>query len=343
MSKVLITGATGFIGSHVVRCFCNHPIMVGCLVREGSDLTNITGLPVELRYGRLEDMDSLVAATQGFDFVIHIAGYARDWGKYQQFYQTNVEGSLNLLQACVVNQIKDIIFTSTNSVYGEETCYSLKTELSTHHSHYHYFGDNIFPSQLNYYRDTKTIAKEFAIQFAQSHQLNLTVLEPVWVYGEREFHTGFFEYLKTVKSGIPFLPGSSKNKFHVIYAGDLARAYWLAYQKRLSGINCFIIGNQTAAPMDKIYTLFCQTAGLKKPSLLPKFLTYPIGFGLELAATVFRCPEPPLLTRGRVNMFYDNIEYSTKKAMRILGFVNEYSLEAGIEKTVRWYQQQQLI
>ncbi|MGD8400280.1 MAG: NAD-dependent epimerase/dehydratase family protein [Bacillota bacterium] len=343
MNSVLITGANGFIGSHVVRFFCNQTVRVGCLVREGSDLKNIDGLPVELRYGSLEDYDSLVRALHGFDFVIHIAGMARDWGKYQEFYQTNVVGSLNLLRACLANQIKDMIFTATNSVYGEENYHGLKDETSPHRPHYRYFADRIFPCQLNYYRETKAIAKEKAIEFAKAHDLNLTVLEPVWVYGEREFHTGFFEYLDTARQGIPFLPGSSHNRFHLVYAGDLARAYWLAFQKRLSGINCFIIGNQHADYMEKVYATFCEKAGLKKPRNLSKSISYPIGFLLELIAILIRSKEPLLLTRGRVNMFYDNIEYATHKAQLVLGFVNEYSLEQGIEKTVRWYQQQNLL
>ena len=343
MDKVLITGATGFIGSHVARKFCEEGIQVGCLVRRGSNLENIQGLPVGLEYGDVSDYESLADAVKSYGFVIHIAAYARDWGDYDTFFKVNVEGTLNVLRACAVNGIRDIIITASNSVYGEEHCTYKKSESSPYKSHYNYFMDRAFPCKLNYYRDTKALAKIRAMEYAREKELNLTILEPVWVYGEREFNTGFFEYIKTAKSGIPFLPGSRKNKFHIVYAGDLSRAYYLAYLKRLQGINDFIIGNREAESMDRIYSLFCEKAGIRKPLNAPKALFYPLGFVMELLYTIFNIKTVPLLTRGRVNMFYDSIEYSTEEAEKHLGFTNRYTLEEGIERTVKWYKDKGLI
>lgn len=343
MSKVLITGATGFIGSHVAETFCEKGIDVGCLVRRESGLLNIEGLPVRLESGDLRDSVSLTKALKGYDSVIHIAAKASDWGAYETFYQTNVEGTLNVLRACVENKISHVIMTSSISVYGEENCTQVKNENSPGKSHYQYFCDKLFPCKMNYYRDTKGLAKEKAIEFAEKWGLNLTILEPVWVYGEREFNTGFFEYLKTAQGGIPFLPGSKQNKFHVIYVKDLARAFYLAYLKKLPGVESVIIGNKETEKMDRIYSLFCEKARVKKPVNIPKYVFYPLGFFWELCCTVLNTRNAPLLTRGRVNMFYDNIEYSIEKAEKLLGFVNEYSIAEGIERTVKWYQGQNLI
>ncbi len=343
MYKVLITGATGFIGSHVVRLFCEKGVKVNCLVRKTSDLSNIKDLQVKLIYGDITDLQGLIQSFKGFDSVIHIAAYVHDWGNYDVFYKTNVIGTLNVLQSSYENNINNIIITGSISVYGEEDSKVVKNENSPYNSHYPYFGDKIFPSKFNFYRDTKAIAQKEAIKFATEHNLNMTIIEPVWVYGEREFNTGFFEYIKTIKTGIPFFPGSKKNKFHVVYAQDLARAYWLAFQKKLMGINSFIIGNEKAEQMDKIFSLFCREAGLKKPKNLHKFIAYPIGFLWELLYTILYMKNPPLLARNRVNLFYDNIEYSTLKAKILLEFTNLYSLEEGIKKTVVWYKEQKLI
>lgn len=343
MDKVLITGGTGFIGSHVVRALCEKGIETGCLVRENSNKENIEGLPVKLEYGDIEDLESLIRVLRHYNFVIHIAALAGDWGPYERFYSANVEGTLNMLKACTVNGIWDVIITSSISVYGEENSNKIKDEGFPHRSHYHYFADRVFPCSLNYYRDTKAMTKENAIVYAKDKGLNLTILEPVWVYGEREFNTGFYEYLKTAASGIPFLPGSNKNKFHVIYAKDLARAYLLAYENKLQGINSFIIGNEKAELMHEIYRIFCEKAGIVKPKSIPKVLVYPFAFIIELLYTIFRSTKPPLITRGRVNMFYDNIEYSTQKAKQMLGFTNEYSIEEGIGNTVKWYKDRKMI
>ncbi len=343
MSKILITGATGFIGSHITRAFCKNQVRVGCLIREGSSIANLEGLPVEFKTGDIRNVGDLTRAFNGYDWVIHNAAKVSDWGNYDEFYETNVSGTVNVLTACVQAGIKNIIMTGSNSVYGEENSLTLKDEDSPYNPHYPYCADKSFPCRLNYYRDTKAMAKKEALALAGKHELNLTILEPVWVYGEREFNTGFYEYLKTAKSGVPLLPGSKHNKFHVIYAGDLARAYLLAYTKKLAGTNCILVGNEKAESMDRIYGLFCSAAGLKKPGNLPKAFVYPAAFLMELIYTVIQTPSPPLLTRGRVNMFYDNIEFSVEKAKRILGFKNAYSLEDGIQRTVAWYKEQGLL
>lgn len=343
MNGVMITGATGFIGSHITRAFCENQVRAGCLIRKDSSISNLAGLSVELKIGDIRNIEELTRIFEGYDWVIHNAAKVADWGRYEDFYQTNVVGTVNVLTACVQAGIKNVLMTGSNSVYGEENCFDVKNEQSPYNSHYSYFGDSIFPCKLNYYRDTKALAKKEALAFAASHDLNLTIIEPVWVYGEREFNTGFYEYLKTAKSGIPFVPGAKRNKFHVIYAGDLARAYFLAYTKQLTGIHSILVGNKRPERMDKIYRLFCSEARLKKPRNLPKALVYPAAFIMELLFTLIDFPSPPLLTRGRANMFYDNIEFSVEKASQILGFRSSFSLEEGVKRTVLWYKEHGLI
>lgn len=324
MSKIVITGGGGFIGSHIVEYFKSMKEDIVLVTRKEADI---------------RDREALLKAFQGADWVIHNAAMAKDWGHYRDFYENNVEGSLNVLWACKQNSIDKVIMTGSCSVYGEENCVYTKSEEHSKDSHYPYFMDEWFPCAMNHYRDTKRIASDFAISFAESENINLTILDPVWVYGENEFHTGFYEYLKAVKDGMPIMMGSKENKFHVIYAKDLARAYYLAYQRDMKGINRFIIGNEQADYMDDLYRLFCEKAGLKKPMNVSKWMMYPIGFLMEFFHTSFGIQSPPLLTRGRVNMFYDNIQYLTKKANDVLGFQCEYSLERGIENTVAWYKE----
>jgi nucleoside-diphosphate-sugar epimerase len=340
MSKVIITGGNGFLGSHIVRLFLSRGVRVTCFVRRGADLSALQELDVELKYGDVRDPEALIAAFKGHDFVIHNAGYVKDWGEYKTFYETNVQGSLNVLSACKANAINDVIITGTNSVYGEENSLEIKNEKSPYNSHYRYFLDKIFPCKLNYYRDTKCIAVQKAEEFARRESLNVTILEPVWVYGENGKDTVFIEYLKLAKDGFLVAPGSSTNKFHVIYAGDLAEAYYLAFQKRLKGVHRIIIGNPDSEYMDKIFGLFCKFADVKKPALLPKWVAYPPALVLESLFTIFNAKNPPVLTRGRVNMFYDNIEYSPRLAEEILGFKSRYSLDEGIRNTVNWYKEQ---
>jgi nucleoside-diphosphate-sugar epimerase len=337
ISKILVTGATGFIGGHVTRYLVSRGIEVSCLVRKGSDAGFIQDLPVKYFIGDITDPDSLRDAFRGQDAIIHAAGKVGDWGSYDAFYQANVAGTLHVLQAALEQSIRRVIITGSVSSYGEENFHGLRSESSPYNSHYPYFMDKWFPSGMNHYRDTKALMTRKAIDFAEKHGMNLMIMEPVWVYGENEFNTGFFEYVKTVKSGMRFMPGSLTNTFHIIYAGDLARAYYLAAISNAKGVHRIIAGNPSTEKMVRIYQVFCREAGLKMPWLMPKSIIYPIGFMLEMFYTLFRVKKPPLLTRARVNMCYDNIGYETIKATKLLQFDDLVPFEEGIRKTVQWY------
>lgn len=337
MDKILLTGASGFIGSHIAEYFLSKNIKLDCLVRESSNTDFLNTLNLKILYGNISNLKSLTEIFKNYNCVIHTAGYVSDWGNFDKFFSSNVIGTLNVLKACKKNNIENIIITGTNSVYGEENNLTVKDENSPFNSHYNYFLDNYFHSSMNYYRDSKAAAVKYALKYAEKNDMNLTVIEPVWVFGEREFNAGFYEYLKTVNSGIPFLPGSKKNLFHIIYARDLSKCYYLAYKKKLNGIHRFIAGNDKPVNLDYLYSLFCNSLKKNKPMNLKKFIVYPVGFFLEMIYNCLNINKPPILTRARVNMFYDNIIYSTKKIKEILGFQPDYCLEDAVEKTVTWY------
>ena len=209
MAKILITGGNGFIGSHVLELFLTNGYDVDCLVRKSSNLDNIKHLKVKFRFSDIREKENLINIFKDYSAVIHIAALVNDWNRYDDFYEINVMGTLNVVNACLENNIKNIILTSSCSVYGEENNKIIKTEKSQLHSHYPYFLDRLFPCKLNYYRDTKRIAREKVIDFAKNNNMDITFIEPVWVFGEREFNTGFFEYLKTASLKIPALRNMS--------------------------------------------------------------------------------------------------------------------------------------
>lgn len=335
--NILITGASGLAGSHIAHYFSRYEKNVFCLVRKESRLDFLRDLPVKFIYGDITDLPTLENLFRGMDCIIHTAAKVTDWGNYADYYLTNVTGTLNVMKAAWRNHISNVIITGSVSSYGEENSAVLKDETFDFRSHYPYALDRILPSGMNHYRDTKAEATRQAMAFADEHAMNLTVLEPVWIYGENEFHSGFHEYLKTANSGFPFMPGSLTNTFHVIYAGELARAYYLAFQKQLPGIRRIIIGNSEPDNMQSIYEWFCKAAGLKKPRIVPKWIIYPVALIMESICLLLNRVSPPLLTRSRVNMFYDSIGFSTVNAEKLLGFRNQVDLETGIHRTVQWY------
>lgn len=340
---IFLTGASGFIGSHLAEYFSKLGYQVVCGIRQKNATDFLKTLPVKLVYTDVTDLDSVIQATKGVTIVIHTAGKVTDWGKWHDFYDTNVTGTRNVLMACQTNGIRRVITTGSVSCFGEEDCKIPKNEQSPHNPRYPYFLDQVWPSGMNHYRISKSMAVKETEEFAVQNNLNVTVIHPVWVYGEREFSSGFYDYMKFVKSGIPFGPGSTENLFHVIYVRDLARAYYLAIQHAPDGFNSYIIGNKTVGKQEEIFNLICREMGVLKPLNISKALIWPVGFAAELAATLLKMKSAPFLTRARVNMFYDSICFSTQKAEAELSFSCQYSLEDDIKKTVQWYKDNRLI
>ncbi len=341
--KILITGANGFIGHHLVRVFLEKGYEIRVLVRENSDLSLLKKFDIEYFYGDIRDTKSLKKALDGVDGLIHNASLVKDWGNYRDFYEINVNGTKNILEICKKNEIKKILITGTNSVYGEENNHIIKDERYKLDSHYKYSLDKIFPSKMNYYRDTKRMAKELINDYAIKNKMDIVIIEPVWVYGEGEVNGGFYQYIKSIKDGMKIMPGSKKNKFSVIYVRDLADIYLKLFEAENRGVESYLATNPDIKYMDEIYTTFCQKSSLNKPKYIKKGLIYPIAFLIEAFYTIFKIKNPPLLTRARINMFYDNIEYRGLKVEDKIGPIKYTSLEEGIEKTVNWYKEQGLI
>jgi nucleoside-diphosphate-sugar epimerase len=339
MIKILLTGASGFIGSHVAEALYRSGFKTIALLRDPTRLPEELSGKLDVYTGDIRDPQTIITAAAGCSAIVHTAGVSNDWASRSDYQNFNVQGTLNVLEACRYNRIKHAIITGSISSYGEEDSTSEKDESSPFRSHYPYFIDSILPSRMNWYRDSKADATRQATAFAHRHDINCTILEPAWVFGEREFTTGFYTYAKSVKDGLHFTPGSTRNTFHVIYAADLAKAYVLAVQKGLKGVERIIIGNPQPESMHAIFSLFCVEAGLKPPRLLPKWIAYPPALAMEVWGTLRQSRSSPLLTRSRVNMFYDSIGFSTQKARRLLNFSCDYPLAKAIRKTVRWYRE----
>jgi nucleoside-diphosphate-sugar epimerase/MoaA/NifB/PqqE/SkfB family radical SAM enzyme len=333
--KILVTGASGFIGSHIVDrlLFDGHDVRV--LVWPSSDLSFLPIEKIKVFEGGLSESES---ALDGCDVVVHAAAKVSDWGSYGEFYRVNVEGTRSLFDSVKCCGIKHVVMISSNAVLGEEDCAWAKAEDALYRPKMPYFF-GAFGCSMNYYRETKAQQELEAIQFCKENDINLTVLRPVWVYGEREFHAGPYEFCKTVLSGVPALPMGKDNRLHCVNVKDVAQVVGLVVGKELQGVRVYHIGNEEAPKTQDYFSLYCKYLGKKPPIYLSFWWFYPLGFLLEIIAKLVRASEPLLLTRARVKFFYCNNIYDVSKAKKELGFVAKIPLEEGVRDTVYWWRE----
>lgn len=342
--RVCITGSNGFIGSHVADTFAEAGIPALCQLRPGSSDTNLQecGYEHQLLHSPLdtpEVVEPLTQSFQGLECVIHIAGRSCDWGSYPQFELANLSATRNVCKSALRAGVKRLILAGSISSYGEEHHPKPKSEDEDYAPRQHYPLGELFPSAMNHYRETKAEASRWALKFARQHQLQLTLLEPVWIFGERESSSGFLEYLDVARI-LPVVPGCRTNIFPVLYVHDLARAFLQVFLKQPQGVENFIVGSQQQRTMQEVYTTFCLAADIRPPRLLPRLPCMVLGVLLEVLWTLFRSRNPPPISRSRVNMLFDSIPFSAEKFHQSFGPFPETPFEEAIQNTVAWYHRQ---
>ena len=337
MANVLISGANGFLGSHITKLLVKNNHHVTCLVRENSDIHFIERYNCTILKVNYDHLDNVFSNLNDIDFYIHNAAMVMDWGDYNKFYKINCELTSKLIKLAHLNNIKNIIHISSNAVLGEEDCVLPKDQDAPHRPKLPYFLEKIFPSGMNNYRITKSIGEKIAIELSQKHKSNLIVLRPVWIFGPREFNAGPYEYCKIVKDKIPFFPGTTKNLFHVVYVEDIAQSIIKMIEKKLTGINIYNIGAKNIPTMHNFYKIFCKNLNVKIPLSLPKFILYPFVISIEALYIIFKIKTPPILTRARLYMFYANNVYNVSKIENDLDIDLTTNFEQNIRKTIKWW------
>jgi nucleoside-diphosphate-sugar epimerase len=181
----LVTGGTGFLGSHLVEALVARGEPVRVLVRETSDTTHLEQLGVELACGDLEDAASLQVAAQGVSRVYHCAALAADWGPWRAFRAANVDGVRNLLEA-LETDVNRFVHVSTTDVYG----------------HPDYPADESAPYRMRGwpYGDTKIEGERVVWEYHRRHGLPVTIVRPANIYGPRS-NTFVLEIVELLKSG----------------------------------------------------------------------------------------------------------------------------------------------
>lgn len=321
--KVLLTGGTGFIGSHLAEALIKKGYTLRCLVRNTSNLASLEGLPVEFIHGDLADMDSLDKAVQGVDYVYHVAGITKAISE-KKYYTANYTGTKNLVNACIKKnpQLIKFIYLSSLSAAGP----SFNGE---------FISESMPCNPVSAYGKSKLIAEMFLQK--SMDQLPFVIIRPPAVYGPRE--TDLFTYFKFINNGYKPIIGAKEKFLSFVYVDDLVRGCILAGEKKTSTSKTYFIANE------KIYSWSEFTHEIEenlqpgvKQFRIPSFVMYPVALFSELKSLF--TGKPPLLNREKIKEFMQDYWIcSVSKARIELGYKSSVSLSEGIRITTEWYKQ----
>ena len=324
-SKALVTGATGFVGAAVARALLAEGWHVRALVRGGSDCRNVATLEVEQVVGDLTDAASLERACDGCEAAFHVAADYRLWAPQPQvLYETNVDGTGNLLDAAQRAGVRRVVYTSSVATVGipadgtpgrEETAVSLA-------------------DMIGHYKRSKFLAEERA-RAAAARGVPVVIVNPSTPIGPGDVKptpTGQI-VLDAARGRTPAYVDTGLNIAHV---DDVAAGHLLAFHHGRIGER-YILGGEDMT-LRQILTLIAQLVGRSPPRIrLPHAAVLPVAHVAELYARL--TGRPTRVTVEGVRMARKRMFFSSEKAQRELGYRSRPASQA-FSDALRWFREQ---
>lgn len=324
MAKAFITGATGFIGSHLADELIKKDYEIKCLVRKTSNTKWLKGKPVEFVEGDLFSEDVLKKALTGADYVYHVGGvtFAK---KKEEFYRGNVDATKSLLEACYKFNpgIKKFIHVSSQAAVGPSFDGKPIDETRDYHP-------------LTTYGISKVEAEKAVIGYFD--KMKCAIVRPPAVYGPRDY--AIFEYFKSMNRGLQPLIGFDNKLVSLIHGVDLVRGFILAGEAEASSSNIYFISSEKFYNWRDVGEMTAKLLGRKTVRLvIPHFAVKTTAFFSEVFG--FFSPKPVILNREKARELTQAYWIcSIEKARRELGFKESFTLEEGFKNTIEWYKKE---
>ena len=322
--EVLVTGATGFIGSHLVESLLQRGDQVRCLVRKTSDLKWLRDLRIGVVCGDCQDKASLREAVKDVDQVFHLAGVTKAMEE-KTYFEINAFGTENLIHACLEAnaRLQKFIYLSSQAAAGPCRNGGKKNE-----------SDQCEP--VSPYGQSKKMGEEFAMAHCQ--ELPLLILRPSAVYGprDRDIYTFFKLLSKKIK---PCLSGPDQH-LSLCYVQDVVQAILLASEAQESSGEIFFLSDGEDYQLEEIGDIFAQAMGVTTFCIrVPEWMISGIASCSEYLSKL--SGRPPLLSKGKVEeMIQRNWVCDITKAKNRLGFEPQIRLSQGARLTFEWYKKE---
>ena len=319
----LVTGASGFVGSHLVDLLLEKNFNVRALVRKTSSLKWLEGKNVEIHDCGFFDEEGLKKAVEGVDYVFHVAGVVRAKTP-KEFYRGNVETTQNLINAILdVNpKLKRLLVVSSFAANGPAKDASGAKEDDEPHPISQYGKSKL--------EEEKLVKKYF-------DKLPVTIVRPPAVYGERE--TDIYLVFKSFQKGLMTIVGFDEKLVSLVHAVDLATGIYLAATAYNSIGETYYVGSEKFYTWDEVADAMAKAFGKNALRIrIPHFLVYVSGAISQFFS--YFSKRPATFNFEKAREFVQKYQIcDTSKAVKELGYRQNISLESGIKRTVDWYKE----
>ena len=327
---ILVTGATGFVGSAVARSLLAEGESVRVLVRAQSNRANIEGLPVEIAVGDLRDTESLAAAMDGCRVLYHVAADYRLWTpRPQALYEANVAGTQNLIRAAMSGGVERIVYTSSVATLGLNRDRTPANELTP----------VTLDDMIGHYKRSKYLAEEAVRRMVLDEGAPVVIVNPSTPVGPRDIKptpTGRM----IVEAAAGRMPAFVDTGLNLVHVDDVARGHLLACARGKTGER-YILGGENRTLAEILHDIAAYTDRRPPTVRLPHGLIMPVAAGAETWARIFRTGEP-FVTMDGIRMARKHMFFSAAKAEKELGYSARPVTDA-LQDAIDWFMANNLL
>lgn len=325
MATILITGATGFLGSHIADRVTARGDTVRALARVRADTVHLKALHAEIVPGDITEPAAVTAACQGVDAVIHSAAKVGDWGPVDDYRAVNVQGLKNLLDAVAGTNLKRFVHVSSLGVY------------EARHHHGTDESEPLPALHMDGYTQTKVESEKLALQYLREKRVPVTVLRPGFIYGPRD-RTVLPRLVERLKAGkVKYISGG-RYALNTTFVGNIADAVLLALEHPKAVGEVFNITDGEFVTKRRFFEAIADGLQLPRPRR-----SVPLGIAklaariAERRARTRNSPTAPNLTQAQVKFAGLNLDYSIAKARTVLGYTAPTSFDDGMALALEWH------
>lgn len=323
--RVLVTGASGFVGSALAAGLVEKGYRVRVLLRKTSTTDLLSGImdQVEVVYGDVTKRKDVEEAVRECDYVCNVAGVVGHGIPAELLWDVNAKAAGTVAKACAKAQVKQLVHLSTAYAIGRPRDVPADEDSPMH--------------PYSEYEKSKADGEKRVLR-ASGPNLNVTILRPPPVYGPGDTRN-LLKVFRTVRRGAFPLIGSGGNAYHTVYVGNLVDAFCLVLGNRKAYGETFFVADELTTLKEFLL------AAAKAMDVRLRLISFPTLL-MRAAAEFFELFSftslPMPMTRTRLSIMTDDYEYSTER-IRALGWMPRLGLKDAMEETVSWYEEKGLI
>lgn len=323
--NVLITGATGFIGRHLLKRLIDEGHHCRCLVRNMSNVDELFKHPkVELFQGDVTKPKTLKAIGKNIDVVYHLvaAGHVTSVSDedLKVFFNLNVDGTKNIMKTCGQNGVKRFIHFSSTAAMGLIKLPKI---------------DEAVPCRPQApYQQSKYESELAAFETGKRYGMEVIIIRPCMVYGPGG-KGEFLKFCRLIKKGLFPKVGMGKNLTPIVHVYDVVQAARNALDKGRAG-EVYLVASETSSPFKDIHKNISKSLGVQRIYFyVPFWLAYLVAYFVENYSMILR--KPALVSRHNIKTSSTDRTFDISKARKELNYAPSIKLAAGIKETIDWY------